>query len=113
MAGWWRPVDGGLALTVRLTPKGGRDAVDGVAAGADGREYLKARVAAAPEDGKANGALVALIAAKAGVGRSAVSVTAGHAARVKTLHIACPAGQRGDIAGRIARPGGGETQGKG
>ena len=48
---------------MRLTPNGGRDAVDGLEAAADGEEYLKVRVRAVPEKGKAN---QALLAAKAG-----------------------------------------------
>ena len=47
----------------------------------------KARVRAVPEDGKANDALVKLIAKAAGVANSAVTVSAGHTSRVKTLTI--------------------------
>ena len=37
-----------MRLAVRLTPRGGRDAIDGWASGPDGRAYLKARVSAPP-----------------------------------------------------------------
>ena len=84
----WRPGPGGLVLHVRLTPKGGRDALDGIEILGDGRAVLKARVRAAPEDGKANDALVKLIAKAVGVANSAVTVSAGHTSRVKTLAIA-------------------------
>lgn len=84
----WRPGPGGLVLHVRLTPKGGRDGLDGVEILGDGRAVLKARVRAVPEDGKANDALIKLIAKAAGVANSAVTVSAGHASRVKTLAIA-------------------------
>ena len=83
----WRAGAGGLVLHVRLTPKGGRDALDGVEVLGDGRPVLKARVRAVPEDGKANDALVKLIAKAAGVSNSAVTVSAGHTSRVKTLSI--------------------------
>jgi uncharacterized protein YggU (UPF0235/DUF167 family) len=43
-----------MRLAVRLTPRGGRDAVEGWATGADGRSFLKARVAAPPVEGEAN-----------------------------------------------------------
>jgi hypothetical protein len=33
----WRLTPGGVAVSVRLTPKGGRDAIDGIATLADGR----------------------------------------------------------------------------
>ena len=51
-----------LSFHVRLTPKGGRDAVEGWAAASDGSEHLKARVRSVPEDGKANEALIGLLA---------------------------------------------------
>ena len=45
---------------VRLTPKGGRDAIDGIEELADGQCVLKARVRAAPSEGEANDALILL-----------------------------------------------------
>jgi hypothetical protein len=39
----WEPREGGLALRVRVTPRGGRDALEGVETLADGRAVLKAR----------------------------------------------------------------------
>lgn len=76
-----------LLVDVRLTPRGGKDALDGADRLADGRAVLKARVRAAPEDGKANAALEALLAASLGVARSAVSVVQGKTARIKTLSV--------------------------
>ena len=57
----------GLMLTVRLTPRGGRDAIDGIEQLADGRSVLKVRVRAAASEGEANAALVRLIAKTLGV----------------------------------------------
>lgn len=74
-------------LRVRLTPSGGANRIDGAALDENGRPYLKARVRAAPEDGKANAALEALIAKALGIAKSRVSVTRGHTARLKTLDI--------------------------
>lgn len=84
----WRAMAGGVALAVRLTPKGGRDAIDGVETMSDGRPVLKARVRAAPEDGKANAALVELIAKSLRLPRSAVTFASGQTSRIKTLQIA-------------------------
>jgi hypothetical protein len=78
---------GRLVFRVRLTPKGGRDAVDGWTRGADGGEYLKARVASPPEDGKANLALIALLAKVLDVPKSSIRIASGQSARLKTIEI--------------------------
>ena len=83
----WRATADGLSLVVRLTPKGGRDAIDGLETMGDGKAVLKARVRAVPEDGKANAALVELLAKALRVPRSAVSVATGQTSRVKMLEI--------------------------
>lgn len=79
--------DGSLRISVRLTPKGGRDGIDGWAAGADGSMYLKVRVRVAPEDGKANAALVALLAKTLRVAKSQVSIAAGATSRLKMVDV--------------------------
>jgi hypothetical protein len=79
---------GGVTLAVRLTPKGGRDAIDGVERMADGRAGLKVRVAAPPSEGEANDPLVRLIAKTVGVPPRGVVLAAGATARVKRLTIA-------------------------
>lgn len=84
----WTAAAGGLVVVVRLTPKGGRDALDGIAPLADGRAVLKARVRAAPSEGAANAALARLIAAAAGVPASRVAIVGGAAARLKRVRIA-------------------------
>ena len=84
----WSAVAGGVALAVRLTPKGGRDAIDGIVQLADGRCVLKVRVRAAPSEGGANAALLQLIAKAASVPLRDVALTAGATARVKQLTIA-------------------------
>ena len=82
-----RIVPEGLAVLVRLTPKGGRDGLDGISALSDGRSVLKARVRCAPENGEANAALEALLAKACAVGRSRASVTAGATSRLKTVTL--------------------------
>jgi uncharacterized protein (TIGR00251 family) len=83
----WTASRDGIAVTVRLTPKGGRDAIDGVERLADGRVILKIRVRAAPSDGEANAALVRLLARSVGVAPSRVRLAAGATARIKRLEI--------------------------
>ena len=74
-------------LAVRLTPRGGRDRIDGWGRDAAGRAYLKVRVAAPPVDGEANAALETLIAKTLKVSRGAVRIVSGETARVKQVEI--------------------------
>jgi len=83
----WQITPEGLRVSVRLTPKGGRDGFDGVSALADGQSVVKARVRAAPENGKANAALLALVAKRLGVAKSGAVLAAGHTARLKVIDI--------------------------
>jgi uncharacterized protein (TIGR00251 family) len=83
----WRIEAGGLTLAVRLTPRGGRDAIDGIERLADGRGVLKVRVRAAASEGEANAALVALLAKALGVARRDVRLVGGATARVKRIRI--------------------------
>ncbi len=87
MSSPWQRSDDHVRLSVRLTPNGGRDAIDGVETGADGETYVKARVSTVPEKGKANKALIALVAKTLGVSKSSVSLLAGDTARKKILRI--------------------------
>lgn len=77
----------GVSVRVRLTPKGGRDAVEGWDTDSAGTSHLKARVRAAPESGKANAALIDLIAKTLGVSRSSVAIASGEKARLKIVAI--------------------------
>jgi uncharacterized protein (TIGR00251 family) len=69
-------------LAVRLQPRARREAVVGEREGA-----VVIRVTAPPVDGRANAALEAFLAAKAGVPKSAVSVVRGHTSRDKLVRV--------------------------
>ncbi len=86
---------------MRLTPSGGADRIDGVAHDENGRPYLRARVRVAPEDGKANAALEALIAKAFGIAKGKVSIARGATARLKTVEI--EGATEAEIAAFIAR----------
>ncbi|MCA3630219.1 MAG: DUF167 domain-containing protein [Methylobacterium sp.] len=86
-AGFLRAEGATTLLLVRLTPKGGRDALDGRQTLSDGRMVLAARVRAIPENGAANAALEALLAGELGYAGSAVKVIAGATSRLKTIRI--------------------------
>lgn len=102
---FWRVAAEGIEVFVRASPKGGRDAVDGVAALADGRIVLKVRVRAAPEDGAATAAVLRVLASAAGVAPARVRLTAGATARLKTFHVAGePAGLGAALEAAAANP---------
>ena len=77
----------GLTLHIRLTPKGGRDAVDGIEQLSNGQAVLKIRVRALPEEGQANKALIKLLAATLECAASSIEIVAGATARIKTVKI--------------------------
>ena len=72
-----------MVIAMRVTPRGGRDAIEGV----DGAGELRVRVAAPPADGAANKAAVTLVAKALGVPRSSVGVVSGATSRHKRLRI--------------------------
>jgi uncharacterized protein YggU (UPF0235/DUF167 family) len=74
-------------LFVRLTPGAAQDRLDGWDSDPDGRPVLKVRVRARPIEGKANDALVKLVAAALKLPRSAVSLAQGDRSRVKRLEV--------------------------
>ncbi|MGQ0675473.1 MAG: DUF167 family protein [Rhodospirillales bacterium] len=94
------PFPGGVRLSVRLTPKASAERLGGVVAGADGRPALKARVSAPPEDGKANAALLKLLARRSRLPPSSFSIVSGHARRTKLVAVA---GDPADLLRRLER----------
>ena len=93
----WSATPDGLVIRCRLTPRGGRDAIDGVATLSDGQRVLLARVRSAPQGGEANDALCALLADWLGVPASRVRLVAGGKSRLKQVAVS------GDPATLIAR----------
>ncbi len=80
----WKIVGSQIELRVRLTPSGGRDAIDGTETDAEGQPYVKARVTAVPEDGKANKALIALLSKTVKIPKSSIEFISGETSRKKT-----------------------------
>jgi uncharacterized protein len=83
----WAVSAEGLVVTVRLTPKGGRDSIDGIVQLSDGSTVLKARVTAAPTEGEANHALVRLLARNLHVAPRDVTLVGGATSRIKRMLI--------------------------
>jgi len=72
-----------MQFAVRVTPRGGRDAVEGWTRDGAGRAVLKVRVAAAAADGAANAAVTALLAKALKIPRSDLRLVTGQTARLK------------------------------
>ena len=70
-----------------MTPKGGRDLIEGVDRLDDGREVLKVRVRGLPEAGAANEAVRRLLAQAPRAARLRRVAPPGAAARVKTFRV--------------------------
>lgn len=78
----------GVRFVVRLTPRASRAGLNGVIAEADGTPVLRASVTAVPENGKANAALIALLAKSWRLPKSALTIVSGATDRRKTIHLA-------------------------
>lgn len=74
-------------IRVHLTPRGGRDAIEGWSGGSSADATLRVRVAAPPVEGAANEALIRLIARALDVPKSAIRLTAGAQSRNKVIEI--------------------------
>jgi uncharacterized protein (TIGR00251 family) len=99
MSGLVQPVAGGIRLRLKVAPKARRTAIGEIMTDADGVPVLKVAVTAAPEDGKANAAVIALLAKEWGVAKTAISVVSGATDRRKLVEIR---GQPEELAARIA-----------
>jgi uncharacterized protein (TIGR00251 family) len=98
----FKPVADGVRVAVRLTPKASRNAIAGIAEAGQGEAVLKVMVTAVPEAGKANEALIRLLAKEWGVAKSAISLIAGATDRNKIVHVA---GDAADLMVRLSPAG--------
>jgi uncharacterized protein len=81
----WRYSTQGVSVALRVTPRGGRDDIDGLETLADGRTVLKIRVRAIAEGGEANRAVTELIAKSLGVPKARVRILSGTTSRLKQV----------------------------
>lgn len=77
--------DRGVVIAVRLRPGASANRIDGIQVMADGGHRLAVRVTAVPEKGKANQAMIKLLAKAWHVPRGSLAVIAGAKDRNKTL----------------------------
>jgi uncharacterized protein (TIGR00251 family) len=76
-----------IRLAVKVTPKASADRIQGWAEDEEGERVLKIAVTAVPEDGKANKAVIALLAKRLKLPKSAIAIAQGETSRRKTLLI--------------------------
>jgi uncharacterized protein len=95
---FWRALPDGVSVAVKVQPGARRPGLHGTAPSADGPR-LRIAVTEPPEDGRANRAACATLAAALDVPPSAVRVTAGAAAREKRLLVN---GDAATLAQRLA-----------
>jgi uncharacterized protein len=97
----WRYSTEGVSVALRVTPRGGRDDIDGLETLANGRVVVKVRVRAIAEGGEANRAVVALLAKVLGVPKGSVRVLSGTTSRLKQIAVDGDPAKLGDAL-RIA-----------
>jgi len=95
-----REAAGGVRIAVRLSPGAVRERVVGLVDAEDGRRALKVAVRAPPEGGRANEALIDLLARQWDLSRKRLQIVSGHASRRKSVFIA---GDPAELGPRLAR----------
>ncbi|MBR0796625.1 DUF167 domain-containing protein [Bradyrhizobium jicamae] len=103
----WRYSTEGISIALRVTPRGGRDGIDGVEMLANGRSVVKVRVRAIAEDGEANRAVTELLAKALGVPKARVRILSGATSRLKQVAVEGDPKGLGDILKKLtaAKPG--------
>jgi len=83
----WRYSTEGISVALRVTPRGGRDDIDGIETLANGRSVVKVRVRAIANGGEANRAVTELLAKALGVPKASVKILSGATSRLKQVAI--------------------------
>jgi uncharacterized protein YggU (UPF0235/DUF167 family) len=101
MADPWRYSTQGISVALRVTPRGGRDDIDGVETLADGRSVVKVRVRAIADGGEANRAATELLAKALGVARAKVRILSGTTSRLKQMAVDGDPAKLGEALRRV------------
>jgi uncharacterized protein (TIGR00251 family) len=83
----WRYSTQGISVALRVTPRGGRNDIDGVETLANGRAVVKVRVRAVAEGGEANRAVTELLAKALHVPKARVRLLSGATSRLKQIAV--------------------------
>ena len=97
----WRYSTEGISVALRVTPRGGRDDIDGIETLANGRSVVKVRVRAIAEGGEANRAVTELLAKVLGVPKAKVKILSGVTSRLKQVAIDGNPKVLGDTLGKL------------
>jgi uncharacterized protein len=97
----WRYSTAGISVALRVTPRGGRDDIDGVETLANGRSVVKVRVRAIADGGEANRAVTELLAQALGVPKAKVRILSGRASRLKQVAVDGDPAKLGDTLRKI------------
>jgi uncharacterized protein (TIGR00251 family) len=103
----WRYSAQGISVALRVTPRGGRDDIDGLETLANGRTVVKVRVRAIAEGGEANRAVVELLAKALCVPKAKIRVLSGATSRLKQIAVDGDPTKLGDALRKLtaAKPG--------
>jgi hypothetical protein len=83
----WRYSPAGISVALRVTPRGGRDEIDGLETLANGRRVIKVRVRAIADGGEANRAVMELVAKALAVPKARVRILSGATSRLKQIAV--------------------------
>jgi len=83
----WRYSTQGVSVALRVTPRGGRDDIDGLETLANGRSVVKVRVRTIADGGEANRAVTELLAKALGVPKASVRILSGTTSRLKQIAV--------------------------
>jgi len=100
----WRYSTEGISIALRVTPRGGRDDIDGVETLANGRTVLKVRVRAIADGGEANRAVGELLARALGVPKAHVRLLSGATSRLKQVAVAGDPARLGETLRKLTAP---------
>ena len=97
----WRYSTHGISVALRVTPRGGRDDIDGVETLAGGRTVVKVRVRAIADGGEANRAVTELLAKALGVPKARVRILSGTTSRLKQIAVDGDPAKLGDTLRKL------------
>ena len=97
----WRYSTQGISVALRVTPRGGRDDIDGVETLANGRTVVKVRVRAIADGGEANRAVTELLSKALEVPKARVRILSGTTSRLKQIAVDGDPAKLGDALRKL------------